>query len=317
MTQHNTSIKITSVSDFLKELKIDDWKGANSISDNWVFRGQIRQRSGDKGWPLLPKSGRSSGFKRGLEMRGGWTDSCVSATTLEKTTTQTIPNFFPPYDIDVFEKWCARAIAYNRNFPTNEWERLALAQHYGLATRLLDWSESPLVALFFAIETDDMHSGAVYALMRPHAEINAVHHRFSIIGSATPETYLSGELPDPLTASVVSANIAIYKPRPIDQRMLQQRAIFTYHASPLEPILPYNENGSQIWSHDFDRFGTDLMEFIIDGDSKRRIRNELCMLGIDKEILFPDLDGLSAQFNYANNPASYTTSIKNDSTMPK
>ena len=101
----------------------------------WIFRGQINVR---KEWPLLPRIGRRNLLGSILQKHFGWRDGeSQSSDGTGKITRKVIPDFYAPPDIAGFQEWCDRAIAV-QPLPENHWERLALAQHYGLATRLLD-----------------------------------------------------------------------------------------------------------------------------------------------------------------------------------
>lgn len=301
MSSSPYSVRIHSVHEFLHHLKLSDRRGARGLSGQWIFRGQICPRSI---WPLIPKAGRKEGFAHALTRRQSWEDAITSVTDINGTREQRLPRFYAPQDMHVFDEWCSRAAAYRTDFPENPWERLALAQHYGLATRLLDWTQSPLIALFFAVAGNDQTQGGVYAYLPNQTKINPAKHHFWSVGSVGSTD--SSLPPTDLGSLLATREVALYEPRPLDRRMLQQRALFTYHAKPLDEIRPMHEYGGMRQNAEMERFRTDLMEFIIDGAWKRPIREELGLLGFDHETMFPDLDGLSAQLNYSHWSGTYT-----------
>jgi hypothetical protein len=142
---------------------------------------------------------------------------------------------------------------------------------------------------FFAVERDEKFPGAVYAYMLRHREIDQT---------------ISPKVQD-------VEGVAIVRPRPFDRRFLHQSALFTYHSSPTEPLQParvslFPEDPNQAVELNVSYMamlntgaasaGVDLIEFVIP-DGKFYVRKELATLGITRETLFPDLEGLSQHLN--------------------
>ncbi len=160
---------------------------------------------------------------------------------------------------------------------------LLLMQHYGLRTRLLDWSLAPLTALYFAVCEYPEDNGKVWAL-NPLALNNQLfgeaalsHPGYSRAIPFFRQAFNKGE------KSVTSPAMAI-KPWELDPRMLMQQSAFTIHSSnqPLETL----ENHNQF-----------LLDFGITVSAKEKIHNELSVLGIRISSLFPDLQNLSKEIN--------------------
>jgi len=158
---------------------------------------------------------------------------------------------------------------------------LALMRHYGLPTRLLDWTESVLVAAFFALEDANLKDepGVIWAL-KPYQLNKATQGTPSImiLEMRTPDTpaIVADAFRDNHTAKGTWAAVS----HEIDLRMMIQQSRFTIHASaqPLE---------------DHAKAGEFLSRFEIPPDSKGALRDALFAAGIRYSTLFPDLSYLA------------------------
>lgn len=87
------------------------------------------------------------------------------------------PPCTPDREPGLIKRFRQDAYPYLEEVPQTEFEWLFLMQHYSVQTRLLDWSEHPLVALYFAVENDQHwnEDGRVWCLL-PAKYNDAMHH---------------------------------------------------------------------------------------------------------------------------------------------
>jgi hypothetical protein len=169
------------------------------------------------------------------------------------------------------------------------WDWMALAQHRGLPTRLLDWTYSPLVALHFATEDpDDYHlDGAVWCVNFVEANKRLPARLKKILEQEGSETLTAemlggfGTLRE-FDALARDPFLVFMEPPAIDRRILNQFALFSLMSSPTARM------------DDWLRQHPELCRLVVVPASlKWEIRDKLDQANVNERILFPDLDGLS------------------------
>lgn len=170
-------------------------------------------------------------------------------------------------------------------------------QHYGMPTRLLDWSESILIAAFFAVINDPNEDGEIWT-MYPIG-LNQKSGLFGLFLKGHPVVkYLTGEpfhnapykLLKELGLKEKPLNPIALAPPNVFPRMRSQMSTFTIH--------PHYNDGKTL--EEAMSEGDYLVRYIIPQSMKKDFEEKLSYLGIDYKTIYPDLEGMALSFAREN-----------------
>lgn len=160
---------------------------------------------------------------------------------------------------------------------------LPLMQHYGLPTRLLDWTESLLVAAFFAIPEKSTGSNAAIWMIAP-GKLNeqSIGHFIPFLADVRVEPFITAAFS--ATAIPVSNHtIAVLAPR-TDRRMAAQLGNYTIHGD----RTPLNTHPAA---------ANFLARVLIPTTARNTIKTDLSVAGVRRSTLFPDLTNLAIELS--------------------
>jgi hypothetical protein len=251
------TIRVSSVQQFVQVVcrLRDEWIVGGNFFDPW-FRGQAKAK-----WPLSPSIFRYDLLTEEDELRGEF------------------QRRGPQYMVEVP--------------PGDFWGWYFLMQHYGAPTRLLDWTDSALVALFFALNSDrpvvDNAEDSAVWMLDPWWLNKSVLKNESILlpdfDAAAPYLYPPYDHLDEKGNTHIKPQFPVAIDPPfIARRVAVQRSHFT--------IFGHDRSGLTKLAADDKGH---LVKIIVEKEQADRMRADLLTLGFSDTSLYPDLRGLSSE----------------------
>lgn len=188
----------------------------------------------------------------------------------------------PPLEMNLIKKFKQNATLLLNPRPDENIDWLFIMRHYGVPTRLLDWSESPLIATYFAINENDNDDGSLSMLLpielNKHANITP-DYEYDIPAFGI-DNVLNNYAPDNIAFETSSElmPVAFIAPRN-NQRMQSQLSVFTISHRNKTSIEKIGDM-KHVW------------KYIIPKENKQDIKNELELLGINRFHIYPELESI-------------------------
>lgn len=186
-----------------------------------------------------------------------------------------------------FSKYSKRLINMERL--GSFWDTLALAQHFGLPTRLLDWTYSPYVALHFATSDLEKYAsdGVIWAVNHEKA-VDYLPDALRAILLEEGSNKFTTELLNPVCLSWKAFDhlqeetyVIFFEPPSFDDRITNQFALFSAMSDAGALLDQWLEQHPDLY-----------FRIVIPAELKWEIRDKLDQANINERVLFPGLEGL-------------------------
>lgn len=174
----------------------------------------------------------------------------------------------------------------------NSWYWISVAQHYGLPTRLLDWTYSPDVALHFAtVNTSRFDTdGAVWRVnyrklheILPDDILDSLGDRNTwVLTTESMNKFFRNLKKLNRMGEKVGDFFLFFEPPSIDDRIFNQFAYFSVGSNPRIAMDDWLQQHPELWQ-----------KIVIKKELKWEIRDKLDQKNMSERVLFPGLDGLA------------------------
>jgi len=250
-------------SDIYQEIKVNSWTEAkvlfDEIDQHFIFRGQINAE-----WLLRTSIERCSFFAKSYHVEKDFVKDFQRGAFTYAT------NISLPKDDD-YLNW------------------LSLMQHHGAPTRFLDFSFSPFIAAFFALENTERNC-AVWAIEKDHLKED-LHHKFKDGFQFREDLFF--DLKEDVFNRIFNKNkiSCVFPVRPFvtNKRSIQQQSIFVSLGNSNETFM------EQLKKYNWPQYLKDhVIKIVLPNRIKDEALYDLNRMNINRSTLFSDLDGYSA-----------------------
>ncbi|MCH7965023.1 MAG: FRG domain-containing protein [Bacteroidetes bacterium] len=192
---------------------------------------------------------------------------------------------------NLFNEFIRPARSFNKDYVNfNKWEWYQLQQHYGLPTRLLDWTQGSLIALYFSVRKLEHSISPSVWVINPF--------KLNYISIGINKVLYTDKLIQDKDDSIIEKFIYDDKdlqeypvailPTYLDNRLSSQKSTFTVHGLSRDGIEQFLFKNNK----------NNVVQLLLDPSQSKIIKDQLSEAGISEYTLFPDLEGLSRELKY-------------------